>query len=124
MVDPAVKLDGGDVLFTGREILVGLSSRTNKAGVEAVQAAFPGFPVTGIEVAGPLHLKTLLTLCGEDTLCASTESGDSFTMLKVSLSLLYYFDAMCVCVCEREREGEREINKSEREGGRLRVMEV
>lgn len=82
VVDPAVKLDGGDVLFTGREILVGLSSRTNKAGVEAVQAAFPGFPVTGIEVAGPLHLKTLLTLCGEDTLCASIESGDSFTMLK------------------------------------------
>jgi hypothetical protein len=34
-------------------------------------------------VAGPLHLKTLLTLCGEDTLCASVESGDSFTMLKV-----------------------------------------
>ena len=83
MVDPAVKLDGGDVLFTGKEILVGLSSRTNKAGVEAVQAAFPGFPVTGIEVAGPLHLKTLLTLCGEDTLCASIENGDSFTMLKV-----------------------------------------
>jgi len=37
-----VKLDGGDVLFTGREILVGLSSRTNQAGVEAVEAAFPG----------------------------------------------------------------------------------
>ena len=37
-----MKLDGGDVLFTGREILVGLSSRTNQAGVEAVQAAFPG----------------------------------------------------------------------------------
>jgi N-dimethylarginine dimethylaminohydrolase len=42
VVDPSVKLDGGDVLFTGREILVGLSSRTNLAGVEAVRAAFPG----------------------------------------------------------------------------------
>jgi hypothetical protein len=49
--------------------------------------------VTGIEVAGPLHLKTLLTLCAEDTLCASikvsdngdksVETRDSFTMLKV-----------------------------------------
>ena len=109
MVDPAVKLDGGDVLFTGREILVGLSSRTNKAGVEAVQAAFPGFPVTGIEVAGPLHLKTLLTLCGEDTLCASIENGDSFTMLKVSFVRLYRFDADSfvgderVSICVRER---------------------
>ena len=89
VVDPAVKLDGGDVLFTGREILVGLSHRTNQAGVEAVQAAFPGFPVTGIEVAGPLHLKTLLTLGAEDTLCVSVQTGDSFTMLKVFLLLLF-----------------------------------
>ncbi len=126
MVDPAVKLDGGDVLFTGREILVGLSSRTNKAGVEAVQAAFPGFPVTGIEVAGPLHLKTLLTLCGEDTLCASIESGDSFTMLKVSLRSAFVIChdsvccvcvvvcvCVCVCVCVIEIERERERRSRE-----------
>lgn len=83
MNDPDAKLDGGDVLWTGREILVGLSSRTNDKGVQAVQEAFPGYPVTGIEVAGPLHLKTLLTLCGQDTLCASLESGDSYKMLEV-----------------------------------------
>ena len=29
-VDPRATLDGGDVLFTGREFLVGLSGRTNK----------------------------------------------------------------------------------------------
>ena len=77
------KLDGGDVLWTGREILVGLSNRTNQKGLEAVQEAFPGYPVTGIEVSGPLHLKTLLTLCGKDTLCASIESGHSYKMLEV-----------------------------------------
>ena len=80
------KLDGGDVLFTGREILVGQSCRTNEKGLQAVKEAFPGYPVTGVEVAGPLHLKTLLTMCGRDTLCASTESGDSITMLKVWLA--------------------------------------
>jgi len=80
--DPDAKLDGGDVLFTGREILVGQSSRTNAKGLQAVKEAFPGYPVTGVQVAGPLHLKTLLTLCGKDTLCASTESGDSVTMLQ------------------------------------------
>ena len=71
------KIDGGDVLWTGWEILVGLSSRTNQKGLDAVKEAFPGFPVTGIEVSGPLHLKTLISLCGKDTLCASTETGDS-----------------------------------------------
>ena len=30
-IDPRATLDGGDVLFTGREFLVGLSRRTNKA---------------------------------------------------------------------------------------------
>jgi dimethylargininase len=85
VADPEAKLDGGDVLWTGREILVGLSSRTNEGGLKAVREAFSGFPVTGIQVAGPLHLKTLLTLCGEDTLCAAMETGNSYKMLEVSL---------------------------------------
>ncbi len=60
-----------------------MSHRTNEAGLKAVKEAFPGYPVTGIEVAGPLHLKTLLTLCGENTLCAAMESGHSYKMLQV-----------------------------------------
>jgi len=70
------------VVFTGREILVGLSSRTNEAGVAAVAEAFPGLAVTGIPVSGPLHLKTLLTMCGPDTFCVSTQSGHSATMFR------------------------------------------
>merc|ERR1712055_1081283 len=80
--DPAAKLDGGDVIFTGKEILVGLSSRTNQEGVDAIAEAFPGFPVTGIPVSGPLHLKTLVTMCGPNTFCASSQSGDSTAMLE------------------------------------------
>lgn len=45
------RLDGGDVLFTGEEIFVGISGRTNAAGVAAVQRAFPGLPVTPIFMA-------------------------------------------------------------------------
>ena len=44
--DSEAKLDGGDVLFTGREILVGQSGRTNARGLQAVKEAFPGYPVT------------------------------------------------------------------------------
>merc|ERR1712098_781668 len=87
ITDPDAKLDGGDVIFTGKEILVGLSSRTNQAGVDAVAEAFPGFPVTGIPVSGPLPLKTLLTLCAPGTICASSQSGYSTAMLKRIQSL-------------------------------------
>lgn len=52
-VAPAhARLDGGDVLFTGSEIFVGISSRTNQAGVTAVAAAFPDIPVTPVVMSG------------------------------------------------------------------------
>jgi len=82
ITDENAKLDGGDVIFTGKEILVGLSKRTNEAGVQAIAEAFPGFPTTAIPVSGPLHLKTLVTMCSPDTLCASSQTGDSTEMLK------------------------------------------
>jgi hypothetical protein len=45
-------LDGGDVLFTGRELFVGLGDRTDRGGAEAVRNAFPGVPVTPIPMPG------------------------------------------------------------------------
>ena len=66
------RVDGGDVLYTGHEIFVGASTRTNEAGVEALRAAFPGTPVHPIKVSGALHLKSLVTLCAPGTLVASS----------------------------------------------------
>jgi len=68
---PGARVDGGDVLFTGSHIFVGLSSRTNAAGVEALSLAFPDIPVEGVSVDGALHLKSLVTLCAPNTLAVS-----------------------------------------------------
>jgi len=95
---PGARLDGGDVLYTGRELFCGLSERTNAAGADALGAAFPGLRVTRVPLAAlaasvaraqagrlahataraeraalaaataPLHLKTLVTVVGADTL--------------------------------------------------------
>ncbi|KYN15609.1 N(G),N(G)-dimethylarginine dimethylaminohydrolase 1 [Trachymyrmex cornetzi] len=48
--DKNARLDGGDVLFTGREFFVGLSHFTNEAGARAVAAAFPEYPCVPIKV--------------------------------------------------------------------------
>ena len=40
MTDPA-RMDGGDVLFTGREFLVGLSDRTNQVSVSYTATFLP-----------------------------------------------------------------------------------
>lgn len=78
--DPMAKLDGGDVLFTGFEILIGKSKRTNQLGIDAVKAIFPNLRVVEITVQGPLHLTTLIGLAGEDVLCVSKETEHSLEM--------------------------------------------
>lgn len=43
-------MDGGDVLFTGREFFVGLTTRTNKEGIETLAKVFHSYPVTTIDM--------------------------------------------------------------------------
>jgi len=73
--------DGGDVLFTGRHLFVGLSNRTNGDGACVLSEAFGGVetivvPPT-IQGGEVLHLKSAVTHVDECTLVAPTgEAGD------------------------------------------------
>jgi dimethylargininase len=62
-IAPPATLEGGDVLQVGKTLLVGLSRRTNSAGVEALaQIARPlGYEEQVVPVRGCLHLKTACT---------------------------------------------------------------
>jgi len=66
--DPLATIDGGDVLFTGREFFVGLSKSTNMAGAKAVASAFPEYPVTLLRVKKGAHLKNFISMVGIDTM--------------------------------------------------------
>jgi len=63
-------MDGGDVLRVGKTVYVGLSSRSNRSGVEQLQGILAphGYTVKGVEVTGCLHLKSAVTQVSEDTL--------------------------------------------------------
>ena len=79
MCAPAT-LDGGDVLLdtASRRLFVGLSRRTNAAGVEAL-ANFTrpfGYRVTPIEVMGSLHLTTACSLIDEETVILNSHWVD------------------------------------------------
>jgi dimethylargininase len=69
-------LDGGDVLRAGMRLFVGLSSRTNRAGVDALArvAALEGVDVVAIEVRGGLHLKSACTLVSAQQLVFAAET--------------------------------------------------
>lgn len=76
--EPAT-LDGGDVLRVGERVFVGLSRRTNRAGVDAVAAlAEPqGYSVVAVPVTETLHLKSGVSAVSEETLLWHRASCDA-----------------------------------------------
>ncbi|XP_059839695.1 N(G),N(G)-dimethylarginine dimethylaminohydrolase 1 isoform X3 [Hypanus sabinus] len=64
MVDETATLDGGDILFTGKEFFVGLSNRTNQRGAEILADVFKDYAVSKVSVKGALHLKSFCTMAG------------------------------------------------------------
>ncbi|XP_063795009.1 N(G),N(G)-dimethylarginine dimethylaminohydrolase 1 isoform X2 [Pseudophryne corroboree] len=64
MTDENATLDGGDVLFTGREFFVGLSKRTNQRGAEILADTFKDYAVSTVPVHDYLHLKSFCSMAG------------------------------------------------------------
>src|SRR4051812_5381119 len=81
MTGPAT-LDGGDCMRVGRTLYVGLSARTNSAGVAQLARAFPRLRVVPLELPrGVLHLKCVCSPLGEDRIALAEGSlpASSFT---------------------------------------------
>jgi dimethylargininase len=79
------RLDGGDVLRVNDRLFVGLSSRTNRAGLEFLSATAKkdGLRTQGLALASGLHLKSLTTLVDPTTLVhAPSLSGESQAFLR------------------------------------------
>jgi dimethylargininase len=62
-------LDGGDVLLVGQTLYVGLSNRTDEAGLRALERSVRpfGYAVAPVRVAGCLHLKSACSAVDEET---------------------------------------------------------
>ncbi|MBL8261943.1 MAG: dimethylargininase [Xanthomonadaceae bacterium] len=62
-------LEGGDVLRVGRTLFVGLTTRTNRSGIEQLEALVApfGYAVVAVDTPGSLHLKTACTALDDDT---------------------------------------------------------
>lgn len=70
-------MDGGDILYTGKHLFVGLSRRTNVQALTELQALFKGkVEVVGIPVLEGLHLKSIISFFDTETLIiAETAAG-------------------------------------------------
>nr|XP_014342648.1 PREDICTED: N(G),N(G)-dimethylarginine dimethylaminohydrolase 1 isoform X2 [Latimeria chalumnae] len=96
MTDENATLDGGDVLFTGREFFVGLSSRTNQRGAEILADTFKDYAVSKVPVSGNLHLKSFCSMAGPD-LIAIGSSENAQKALKWDQDFCYATDTCLVC---------------------------
>jgi dimethylargininase len=61
-------LDGGDVLRLGRNVFVGLSSRSNAEGIEQLRALIEplGYQLRAVPIHDCLHLKSAVTAVSDD----------------------------------------------------------
>lgn len=62
-------MDGGDILYTGKHLFVGLSKRTNEYALGQLKEIFSNkLEVVGIPVSEGLHLKSVISLFDSHTL--------------------------------------------------------
>ena len=80
IIDPGT-LDGGDVLQVGKTLYVGHSKRSNSHGIkQLMEIVTPyGYKVEVVKVDDCLHLKSAVTLVGEDTLLINRAWVDANT---------------------------------------------
>ena len=74
------RIEGGDILITEREVLVGLSARTDMAGVEQLGAELDrlGHVLRIVQTPkGVLHFKTDCSLLDPDTILATRRLADA-----------------------------------------------
>ncbi|XP_041417211.1 N(G),N(G)-dimethylarginine dimethylaminohydrolase 1 isoform X2 [Xenopus laevis] len=75
MTDESATLDGGDVLFTGREFFVGLSKRTNQRGAEILADTFKDYAVSTVPVCETLHLKSFCSMAGPNLIAIGSSEA-------------------------------------------------
>ena len=75
MIDEPGTVDGGDVLVAGRRVFVGVSRRTNAAGIDQVRRILErlDYVVLTVPVQRCLHLKSAVTAVAPDVLLINRE---------------------------------------------------
>ncbi|WKZ38836.1 MAG: arginine deiminase family protein [Anaerolineales bacterium] len=92
-VSAPASVDGGDVLVLGKNIYIGLSTRSNMEAVEQLNESLGrfGYTVIGLELTDCLHLKTAVTRVDDKTLLINKNWVDAdhfngFDLIEVDAS--------------------------------------
>ena len=104
-VRESATIDGGDVLVLGKNIFVGLSTRSNIEAINQLNELLCdyGYKVTGVEIHDCLHLKTAVTRVEDATLLINknwvdTHHFENFDLIEIDPS--EPFAANCLPIAE------------------------
>jgi dimethylargininase len=77
-VQAPARVDGGDILRVGKQVYMGLSSRSDTNAIEQIQGFLQphGYEVHPVSVTGCLHLKSAVTQVAGDVLLINTNWVD------------------------------------------------
>ncbi|KAJ8366301.1 hypothetical protein AAFF_G00362950 [Aldrovandia affinis] len=89
-------LEGSDVLFTGREFFVGISSHTNHRGAEVLADTFRDFAVSTVPVCGGTRLKNVCSMGGPDTIVISNSEGAKKTLRMMEQLTDHHYEVLTV----------------------------
>lgn len=89
MEGPAT-MDGGDCLRINNQIYIGLSSRTNLAGIERARQVFGplGLQIVPVEVRGALHLKSVCSYLGNRKMVLAENSVPASTFNNIEIIMI------------------------------------
>ncbi|MBN3297007.1 N(G),N(G)-dimethylarginine dimethylaminohydrolase 2 [Amia ocellicauda] len=96
VTDEGATLDGSDVLFTGREFFIGISSRTNHKGAEVVADTFRDFAVSTVPVSGDRPLKSFCSMGGPDTIVVGGSEGAKRALKTMGQLTDHHYDILSV----------------------------
>ena len=92
-IEPPATVDGGDVLVLGKNIFVGLSTRSNQAAVDQMNEKLKmyGYTAHGVPMHDCLHLKTAVTRVDDKALLINrrwvdVENFEGFDLIDVDES--------------------------------------
>ena len=92
-IESPATVDGGDVLVLGKNIYVGMSTRSNQAAVDQINHLLEryGYRAQGVELYDCLHLKSAVTCVDDKTLLINrkwvdVENFEGFELIEVDES--------------------------------------
>ncbi|GAV02449.1 hypothetical protein RvY_13014 [Ramazzottius varieornatus] len=96
--DSQAKLDGADVLFTGREIFVGISQQTNELGAQQVAKAFPDYPCLAVRMDSEknVNLRSVVSMGGLRAIIAGESPLARKILQKIEQEATYRYDIVHV----------------------------